>query len=214
MKLKIGLLKDTKAVQFQFIFVLFAVSAYIYIISDSDINHFDDYVLPILSECWPGNNSDFCVDVREHLGCNDSDQQCLGNKYWNQANKNTVMLAFLLSFLRAMPAFVGLLTKARKIRFATIFEIIWYGLMAVIVFIGGAIDVFYYLLRGMSFPVTLPWLNGVGLFVYTKGFTGDKSMVESSDLLITFGMSVVMLFVLFVVALVVYKTTGLKKDIA
>ena len=205
---------DTRVVQFQFLFALFAISGYVYIIGDSDINFFDGYVLRIISECWPGETSEFCETVRKDFGCPASDQLCVGNNYWMQVNKQAIFLAVLLGVLRLIPSLVGVVTHRRKFRFATAFEVIWYPIMALSVFLGGAIDVFYFWLRNRPIPDELPWLNGVGMFIYTKTFTGSPVIVESADLLYTFGISVIFLIILFFVAMFVYRASGLKKDMA
>ena len=214
MSQKYKLFKDTRVVQFQFLFALFAISGYVYIIGSSDINFFDGYVLRTISECWPGNDSEFCETARLELGCPASDQLCLGNHYWSSVNAQATFLAILLGVLRLIPSLIGKIMKTRKFRIATLYEIVWYPLMALIVFLGGAIDVFYYLLRFRPIPSELPWLNGVGLFTYTKSFTGSPIIVENTDLFITFGISVFLLIVLFFFAIFAYKTTGLKKDMA
>ena len=209
-----NLFKNTKVVQFQFVFALFAISGYVYIIGSSDINFFDGYVLRTISECWPGNDSEFCKTARLDLGCPATDQLCLGNKYWSSVNYQAITLAILLGVLRLIPSLIGIVTGRRKFRFATGFEVVWYPVMALIVFLGGCIDIFYYWLRNMPIPLELPWLNGVGFFVYTKSFTGSPLMVENTDLLLTFGISTGLLIILFFVAMFVYSKSGLTKDMA
>ena len=139
---------------------------------------------------------------------------CLGGKYFLQVNKQAIFLAILLGVLRLIPSLVGVMTRRRKFRFATLFEVVWYPLMAIILFMGGCIDIFYYWLRNISIPLELPWLNGVGFFVYTKSFTGSPLMVENTDLLLTFGISTGLLIILFFVAMFVYSKSGLTKDMA
>lgn len=210
------LLKNSKAVQFQFLFALFAIGGYSYIMTDHDINFFDGYVLDDIKECYVTNHSKHCEDRRIELGClpGENQQLCLGNKYWQQLNKQAVFLAILLSVLRFIPSMVGYMTHTRRFTAVTVFEILWYGIMALIVFLAGVIDLFYYLLRKMALPLEMPWLNKVGLFNWTKELTGAKDMVNNTDLILTFIIGIGMLFGLFVIAMLAYRTTGLKRDMA
>ena len=184
--------------------------------TDHDINFFDGYVLDDIRECYKTNLSDHCEQRRIDLGCrpNEDQQLCLGNKYWEQLNKQAIFLAILLSFLRFTSSMVRHMTVGRKFTAVTVFEIMWYGIMALIVFLSGVIDLFYYLLRGLKLPLELPWLNKVGLFNWTKELTGAKDMVDSTDLILTFVMGIGMLIGLFVIAMVVYRSSGLKRDMA
>jgi len=206
--------QDTRPVTLQFIMVGILVGGYSIIIIDSDIVFFDSYVLPEIAECYADNQNDFCTELREDHGCGMTEQACIGNVYWEQVNKQAIGLGAILFFARLIPSLIGHFSQGRKITAVTFFEAIWWGAMAIIVFLGGVIDYGYYVMRGMEVPTDLPWLNSVGWFDFTKTFTGDATVVNNTDLFLTMIISVLGLVALYLIAIFAYKQTNLKRSMA
>ena len=208
--------QGAKPVTLQFIMVGILVAGYSIIIIDSDITFFDSYVLPQIAECYPENQSDFCLDLRDQHDCGITDQMCIGDVYWNQVNKQAYGLGAILFFARLIPSLIGHFSQGRKITAVTFFEAFVWGAMAVIIFWGGVIDYGYYVLRGLDIPEQLPWLNSVGAFEFlnTKALTGDILVVEKMDLILTMLLSIGMILLLYVSAVYAYKSTNLKRSMA
>lgn len=204
----------TKSVNAQFIMVTILIVGYSVIIIDSDITFFDFYVLPDIAECYPENQTEHCLQTRELLGCGMTEQECIGNKYWEQVNKQAIGLGAVLFFARLIPSLHGYFTQGRRLTWVSFFEPIWWGSLAVLVFLGGVIDYGYYTMRGMDLPDALPWLNSVGLFEYTKQLTGDIAVVESLDLVLTMALSIFLIGLIYLSAVLAYKTTNLKGAMA
>jgi hypothetical protein len=204
------ILDKSRPILVQAVLVTILIIGYSVIIIDSDIVFFDSYVLKVISECYPTNQSEFCIDVRNSLGCDMTDQLCLGNKYWEQVNKQAVGLAVVLFFARIIPSLVNHFTNNRKFRPQTIFESFLWGVSALIFFLSGIIDYGYYALRKMSIPDQLYWLNHVGFFEYTKTFTGNALIVDKMDLILTLFLGLFIFMSVWLLAMYSYSRTGLK----
>lgn len=203
-------LQKSKAVQAQFALVFILAVGYILIITDTDITFFDSYVLRIISECYPSNQSNFCIKARQELGCNMTDQQCIGNVYWRQLEKQAIALAGVLFFARLIPSLINHFTGRKKFRILSIFEsFLWsvtsYGLM-----LSGFVDYLYYKVRGIPVPNELPWLNDTGLFKYTKELTGNITNVDIADLYITVFLGIGMIVIIWLLAMYLYSKQGIK----
>lgn len=204
--------EDSKTLILQGFLVAIIASGYALIIIDSDINFFDSYVLKIISECYPSNQEDHCIKWRKELGCGITDQLCLGNKYWNQVNKQAVSLAVLLFIFRMVPSVINRFTTRETPHLGqALAEASLWSFTAFALFMGAIIDVGYYSLRGISIPDTLPWLAHVGVFPYTAEWTGDPSVVERDDLYLTFLASLGTILFVWLVAIYLYSKTGLKR---
>lgn len=142
-----------------------------------DIVVHDGYVLDDISDCWSGNNSERCIGLYETHNCVLGDQLCLGKNYWNLLTAVVQVTGIFLLIGRIV---VGKLAGAKTNPMLFIVGGMWY-LGAVILFYTGWLDSLYYLLRGDSIPVVLPWLDSVGLFSLVQGF-GSTSSVDMSDL--------------------------------
>ena len=206
------IIQQGKPIIIQGVFVAILVTGYSLIIVDSDINFFDDYVRDDIVECYKTNLSEHCQQRRADLGClPDQDQQlCLGNKYWEQVNKQALGLAGILFFARLAPSIINHFSNGRKIRPETIFESFLWSFTALVIFTAGVIDVGYYQLRGLDVPDELPWLNHVGFFEWTKTLSGDPSIVNRSDLYYTFLIGLTTIFLTWMLAIWLYVRTGLK----
>ena len=172
----------------------------------TDITFFDSYVLDLISRCYATNQEDVCMDKREDFGLPSNAQLELGNPYWN---------VLMLQYIIIPIGFAGfrLITIAVRKRIFTplrIFVIILWGIVPLILFSFGVIDVFYYVGRGLEVPASLDWLNSVGIFHYTKAFGSDPMLVERSDLLFTFALGVIFISLLFFTAVKMYEKSKLK----
>ena len=202
-----------KILSAQFVFVLILVSGYSWIIIDSDITFFDTYVLEDISYCSPDRyEQEHCESLRESTGCMDSmDQNCIGNVYWQQVNKQAFGLAAILFIARMIPSVVNDVVANRKkfrLNKIAVLDASWWSSLAIIIFYFGIIDFGYYVFRGFSIPQELPWLNFVGVFVHTKQLGLDPLMVEGSDLLITVGLGILAMGAVLFVVSAIYRSMG------
>ncbi len=150
-----------------------------------DIRMHDFYVLPIIEECYPENQSEFCTGIRIKHGLTMNAQVAVGDIYWDQLLSNALFVGITLFLVRMLFAFMLRHLYNRKIRGSTIFMAMTWGLVGSGLFLFGILDTFYYLFQGEDVPVELAWLNMAGVFNETKQWTGDPTVVEFSDLILT-----------------------------
>jgi hypothetical protein len=199
-----------KVLSAQFVMVLILITGYSWIIVDSDIVFFDTYVLPDIAYCNADRyEQEHCQALREETGCIDSmDQNCIGNTYWQQVEKQAYGLAIVLFMARLIPSAVNHFSGKRRFDNIAILDAVWWASLALIIFMFGVIDYGYYTMRGLDIPDELPWLDNVGIFNHTKEFTGDPTLVESLDLKITFVMGLGAMGLLLFVMSAIYKMLG------
>ena len=206
--------EDSKPLIAQGIIVAILAGGYSLIIIDSDINFFDHYVLNDIRKCYEKNVSADCQQRRADLGCKpeDNQQMCLGNKYWEQVNKQAVGLAGLMFLFRLAPSIINHLSSKRfPLRGQAFAEAALWSFTVFALFIGAVIDLGYYTMRGMQIPDTLGWLDGVGVFNYTEKWTGLPDVVERNDLYLTFLATITVIFLVWMVAIYLYSKTGYKR---
>lgn len=172
----------------------------------TDIRIFDDYVGLSIEVCYAQNTEPFCVKIRERLDLPEDAQIEIGNSYWELLMVQMIALPVGFAGFRLLTVLV----RKRKLNDIRIFVILLWGLIPLILFMSGIIDVFYYVGRGIEIPDQLEWLNNVGLFEYTKQFGIDPINVEKSDLLLTFGLGVMLIVLLFFFAVKLYENSGLR----
>ena len=100
MSLDTSLVTNSTPVQVE---VLIAVVIGFMIVANTtvtDIIFFDDYVLPDLAECFPENQSEHCIDVRERHGLAVDAQNEIGNKYWNELVRQGIFIGLILFVIR------------------------------------------------------------------------------------------------------------------
>ena len=194
----------------QFVMVLILIIGYSWIIVDSDIVFFDNYVLPDIAYCNPDRyEQEHCLSLREKTGCMDSmDQNCIGNIYWQQVEKQAYGLAIVLFIARIIPSAVNHFSGRKKFDKIAIIDAIWWSILALIIFMFGVIDYGYYVFRGLDIPDELPWLSNVGIFTHSMQLTGSPTVVEALDLKITFVLSFVAIGALLVIVSIIYKSMG------
>ena len=70
----------------------------------SDIVVHDNYILPIISDCYPDNQSEFCKKIRSEQNCPEDSQSCIGIRYWVLLPQLVLLVAgstaILVMFLR------------------------------------------------------------------------------------------------------------------
>ena len=151
----------------------------------TDIVIFDNYVLPIMSECHSTNDSSFCNEMRNKLGVPLGQQLEIGSKYWDILISHFYFLAGIMSFIRIVTPTIFKPKPTSGSKWKKIYFImggIWF-VGIVIWFMFGALDTGYYFLRGMEIPENLNWLNDAGLFVLVKNLSGSED-VEKNELYI------------------------------
>jgi len=172
----------------------------------TDIRIFDSYVGLGIEVCHPENVETFCVLIRERLDLAPDAQIEIGNVYWELLMIQAIVIPIAFAGFR----FLTIAIRRRRFTTLRIFTILLWGLIPLIFFWFGTIDVFYYVARGDAIPDQLEWLNMVGIFEHTKQLGNDPVNVERSDLLITFGLGVVLISTLFYVAVLMYNNSRLR----
>jgi len=172
----------------------------------TDIRIFDSYVGLGIEVCNPTNFERFCVEIRERLDLAPDAQIEIGNVYWELLMIQAIVIPLGFAGFR----FLTIAIRRRRFTALRIFTVILWGLIPLIFFWFGTIDVFYYVARGIDIPDQLEWLNMVGIFEHTKQFGNDPLNVERSDLLITFALGVILIGMLFYVAVIMYNQSGLR----
>jgi hypothetical protein len=142
-----------------------------------DATIFDGYVLPDLAECYGTNLSDRCLEIWDRLGCEVGDQRCVGDNYWLILESIVIVFGILLFVLRM---FMGIMAGAKLTPMLFFIGFMWF-VSGAILFYFGWIDLLYYEVRGLDVPVTLDWLDNVGLFTYIQHL-GNTESVDKSDL--------------------------------
>lgn len=150
-----------------------------------DIRMHDYYVKPIISECNPENQSEFCVNLRIKHDVAMNAQISLGKIYWEQLARNALFVGVTLSFVRLLFAVLLRYYIHKKIRPETILMIFMYGLIGSGLFLFGFLDTLYYWFQGENVPATLDWLNNAGIFNESKKWSGTPDNVELQDLYMT-----------------------------
>jgi len=172
----------------------------------TDIQIFDSYVGLAIETCFPTNQEKFCVDIRQRLDLADDAQIEIGNVYWQLLMVQFIVIPLGFAGFR----FLTIAVRRRKFTALRIFVVILWGLIPFILFSFGVIDVFYYVARGIEIPPMLEWLNMVGVFEHTKALGNDPLNVERSDLLLTFGLGVTFIILLFFIAIKMYQDSRLR----
>jgi len=177
----------------------------------SDIIFHDKYVKPVIAECYAENQSTFCKEVRaDHQVAIDAQLE-IGEAYWNELARQAIVAGVILFVIRI--SFAIMLAKAgvRKIRMTSIFMALFWGLVGSGFFLFGYVDTFYYWFVFESPPPTLEWLDGAGLFVETKTFTGTVEHVEIMDLYLTNILGLIVIGSFWVVIMFMFAESGLSR---
>lgn len=172
----------------------------------TDIRIFDSYVGLSIEVCFPANQENFCMLIREALDLPPDAQIEIGNVYWELLAVQMIVIPLGFGAFRLLTIVV----RKRKLTGLRIFVVLLWVLVPASLLMFGIIDVFYYVGRGLEIPDQLAWLNNVGFFQFTAQLGNDPVNVERSDLLFTFALGVIFIILLFFTAIKLYENSRLK----
>jgi hypothetical protein len=172
----------------------------------TDIRIFDSYVGLSIEVCFPANQENFCMLIREALDLAPDAQIEIGNAYWQLLGIQMIVIPLGFGAFRLLTIIV----RKRKLTGLRIFVVLLWILVPASLLMFGIIDTFYYLGRGLEIPDQLEWLNNVGVFQITAQLGNDPVNVERSDLLFTFALGVIFIILLFFTAIKLYENSRLK----
>lgn len=172
----------------------------------SDIKIFDEHIGVEIETCFPTNQETFCQNIRERLGLPFDAQIEIGNSYWEILAIQSIVIPLGFASFR----FITIAVRKRKFNSLRIFVVALWFLVPFSLFMFGVIDLFFYVARGMDIPEKLDWLNGVGVFQYSKVLGQDPINVESGDLIFTFTLGILFIIGLFFISMKMYQSSKLK----
>ena len=143
------------------IVVFFISVALLVFITDWDITMHDTYVLPLVSNCIPENQDPLpgCKIFTER----GKEGMEIGRPYWDRLFILAVLIAAIPSVFRAL---IG----------SPAAGFIWFVSIIAMPF-SGAEDWYYYTVRDLKIPETLPWLNEQVFISWTRFFTNTNDVV-------------------------------------
>jgi len=187
------------------LFIIIAAAVTI-LLTITDQVIFDYYVLPIMEECHPQNNSKLCQDFRKKMDLEENSQLEIGSKYWAVLNANFWVLGAVMFVVRVFTAriFRGVIKGRKWHEIYPIMGGVWFA-GTVIPFLFGMLDSGYYVLRGQMVPDKLAWLDNIGLFTIAQQWTGNPSTVEFWDVIFLNIIGMVIFVLIWVIAFYVNK---------
>lgn len=189
----------------EFALLLFVGGASLLILTYSDIVNHDFYVLPIIGECFPENQSEFCLKIRALHGLPSDAQITLGSAYWELLQIQALGIGILLFVLRM--GFGYLATK--KIDGLLLLKaLIWGGTFSIL-FLFGWLDFGYYIMQQEPIPEQLPWLDQSGVFVWLKALGVDPVVVDRGDLYLAMLIGAVLILIPWI--LLIYKWNQVRR---
>jgi hypothetical protein len=192
----------------EFFLLLFVGGLSLVVLTYSDIVNHDMYVLPIISECYAENQSNFCLDIRELHGLPSDAHITLGQAYWNLLQLQALGIGVLLFVLRVGFGFLAVGTKnAKKDELLILKGFIWGGTFSLL-FLFGWLDFGYYIMQHEPIPEQLPWLDQSGVFVWLKMFGADPLTVDRGDLYLAMIIGAVLILIPWI--LLIYKWNQLR----
>jgi len=139
----------------ELIFVFIIMSVAIALLTYTDIEVHDKYLLHIGAECYDGNDSTFCQKINEIHNCPNGGSDCILQAYWFMLQVQMFTIAGLMMFVKlGLVKLIG--RKINAMRIASAF--IW-GAAPVILLLSAWEDYLYYVSRGQPIPSVLPWLD-------------------------------------------------------
>ncbi len=176
----------------------------------TDITFHDNYVLPAISTCFPTNQEQFCVDIRERMGLPNDAQLEIGLIYWDELARQAVFIGFILFIIRIAFGYFLELQGIRKVRSTTFLMALFWGLVGGSLFIFGFLDTLYYVFQIDMPTEVLSHLDNAGIFTFTITFTGDIDTVAVTDLYLTNILGLVVIFSFLFIMMYAYSHNGLK----
>lgn len=189
----------------EFFLLLIVGGSALVILTYSDVINHDFYVLPIISECFAENQSDFCLEIRELHGLPSDAHITLGSAYWDLLQVQALGIGIMLFVLRVG---FGYLATKQIDGLLIIKGFIWGGTFSLL-FLFGWLDFGYYVIQQEPIPEQLPWLDQSGVFVWLKMFGTDPLTVDRGDLYL--GMLIGAVIILAIWMLFVYKWNQVRK---
>ena len=189
----------------EFFLLLIVGGSALVILTYSDVINHDFYVLPIISECFAENQSNFCLEIRELHGLPSDAHITLGSAYWDLLQVQALGIGIMLFVLRVG---FGYLATKQIDGLLIIKGFIWGGTFSLL-FLFGWLDFGYYVIQQEPIPEQLPWLDQSGVFVWLKMFGTDPLTVDRGDLYL--GMLVGAVIILAIWMLFVYKWNQVRK---
>lgn len=172
----------------------------------------DFYVKPTIGTCFPSNQEDYCMMMRELHGVHSMAQLELGDIYWQELNRQAIFIGVILFIFRfSITLMYEVYNGTRKIRLIDVYIAFLWGITASLIFIGGFLDLAYYLVQDEPIPETLPWLNDVGIFQYTQGIFGDPDVVDIQDLYISILITFKGIILLWVLGAIWWSQSNIKR---
>lgn len=200
----VDLLAKEKLSPAEFILLLIVGGIALALLTYSDVINHDFYVLPIIGECFPDNQSDFCLKMRALHGLPSDAQITLGSAYWNLLQTQAIGIGAMLFILRI--GFGYLATK--KISGLLVLKgILWGGTFSLL-FLFGWLDFGYYVMQNEPLPDQLPWLDQSGVFIFLK-VMGTTDSVDLGDLYL--GMLIGATIIVGIWLLFIYRWNKMKK---
>ena len=200
------LLKNPQPSKPEFLVALFFTFLAVIAVTQIDINIHDGYVLDDIADCHPNNDSQRCEELRKEMGCESADQLCLGDRYQATLMGIVILLGFILAFTRLV---LGKLAGAKTSISLLFIAFLWFA-SGIILFYFGWLDTLYFIMQKEPIPVTLDWLNNVGLFKYVQNF-GATIDVNNTDLYILNLVGLIVFFGMWYIAEFHYKKRTLAK---
>ena len=174
----------------------------------TDVSFFDDYVLTILAWCHPSIQDAFCTEFREQHGLGITEQNGIGNKYWDRLAGQAVEVFAIMFLVRMGFGAMLQMQHVRNIRLTTVFMAVIWGASGFTLFMFGVLDTFYFIIQGEDIPSQLEWLDNVGVFTQTKALFGDPNVVDRNDLFATNLIGIGILGILIFGNAILYRIRG------
>ncbi len=188
----------------EFILLIIVGGLALGILTYSDVINHDFYVKPIIAECFPENQSDFCTELRQLHGLKSDEQIRIGAAYWDLLQLQAFGIGALLFILRVG---FGYLAERGISGLLILKGLLWGGTFTAL-FLFGWLDFGYYIIQQEPIPETLPWLDESGIFVFVKVLGPDNTTVDRGDLYL--GMMIGATIILAIWLLFIYRWNKMK----
>lgn len=209
-----SLVQQTKPVLYEGLIVILLGLIIIYNLTETDISFHGNYVGFLIAKCYPANHEKLCDDLRVHLGIPSDSQMQIGDAYWYELARQAAFVGITMFLIRISFSYILHKAHVQKIRMSSFLMALLYGTVGYILFISGTLDSLYFVIQGQPIPDSLPWLNGSGIFIFSKAWTGDPINVDSTDLFLTNFVAVLIIGTVLVLTMISFKESKLKNAIA
>ena len=205
------IIKKSVPVLVEGVFILIIAFVIVANTTTTDIIIHDNYILPIISTCFPENQENFCVEIRQRMGLPSDAHMEIGDIYWKELARQALFIGVILFLIRIAIGYFLQIQGVRKVRLTTYLMAIFWGLVGTTLFLFGFLDTLYYVFQGEDVPNELAWLNNAGVFQETRSFTGDPSIVEKEDLFLTNILGIIIIISFLIIMMVIFANNHLAK---